>query len=50
MEHKEGWLRMRAKTLSNIRSIRTIGKREAKKRQEEMESSEGKGKERSDRR
>ena len=37
MEHKEGRLKMRAKTQSNILSIKNIGKREAKKRLEEIE-------------
>jgi DNA-binding transcriptional regulator YiaG len=44
MEHKEGGLRVRRKTLGNILAIRGIGKREAKKRLEEMESHGRKGK------
>jgi DNA-binding transcriptional regulator YiaG len=41
MEHKEGRLNVRKKTLGNILSIRGIGKKEAKKRLEEIE---GRGK------
>jgi DNA-binding transcriptional regulator YiaG len=40
MEHKEGRLRMRAKTLSNILAIRDIGKREAKARLKKIESND----------
>lgn len=36
MEHKEGRLNVRKKTLANIIAVRGIGKREAKKRLEEM--------------
>jgi len=37
MEHKEGRLRFRGNTLNNILSIKSIGRREAQKRLEEME-------------
>ena len=37
MEHKEGRLKFRPTTLSNLLSVREIGKREAKKRLEEIE-------------
>jgi DNA-binding transcriptional regulator YiaG len=36
LEHKEGRLRLRPKTLSNLLSIRDLGKREVKKRLEEI--------------
>ena len=44
MEHKEGRLRFRGNTLNNILSIKGIGKREAKKRLEEMDGSTEKSK------
>ena len=39
MEHKEGRLKPRGNTLANIMAVKGIGKREAKKRLEEMHSS-----------
>lgn len=36
LEHKEGRLKFRSTTLANLLSIRGLGKREAKKRLEEM--------------
>jgi DNA-binding transcriptional regulator YiaG len=36
LEHKDGRLKFRAATLANLLSIRGLGKREAKKRLEEM--------------
>ena len=44
LEHKEGRLNVRKKTLANILAIRGIGKREAKRRLEAMESQGKKGK------
>ena len=40
MEHKEGRLRMRTETFSNILAIRNTEKKEAKKRLEEIESND----------
>jgi len=37
MEHKEGRLRMRAKTLANVLAIRTMGRKEAQARLEALE-------------
>lgn len=37
LEHKEGRLRLRPKTLSNLLFVRDLGKREAKKKLEEIE-------------
>ncbi len=38
MEHKEGRLRVRPKTMASLLAIRGIGKQDAKGRLEEMES------------
>jgi hypothetical protein len=36
MEHKEGRMKLRPKTLTNLLAIRAMGKREVKKRLEEL--------------
>jgi len=40
MEHKEGRIKVRSKTLASIMAVREMGKREAKKRLEEMTGDE----------